>query len=127
MSEKNKGIIEKVNAAFAKNDTEGFLSFCTEDVEWTMVGDKTVKGKDAIRKWMASMNLTEPPKFTVDNLLADGDFVTTLGNMTMKDKDGRTAPYAYCDVYHFRGDKIAELRAFVIKTEAKFETSSGHK
>ena len=127
MSEKNKEIIEKVNSAFAQNNTDGFLSFCAEDVEWTMVGDKTVKGKDAIRKWMASMNLTEPPKFTVDNVLAEGDFVTTLGNMIMKDKDGKTVPYAYCDVYRFRGDKIAELRAFVIKTEAKYETSSGHK
>jgi len=71
MSQKHKEIIEKVNAAFAKGSTEGFLSFCAEDVEWTMVGDKTVKGKDAIRQWMASMGDMEPPKFTVDNVIAE--------------------------------------------------------
>lgn len=54
MSAKNKEIVEKVNAAFAEGSTEKFLSFCADDVEWTMVGDKAVKGKDAIRQWMAS-------------------------------------------------------------------------
>jgi len=123
MSEKNKEIIEKVNAAFAEGSTEGFLSFCADDVQWTMVGDKTVKGKEAIRQWMTSMP-SEPPKFTVANVIAEGDFVTAFGDITMKDKDGKTVPYSYCDIYRFRGDKIVELRAFVIKTEAKYETSS---
>ncbi len=126
MSERNKEIVEKVNAALAEGSTEGFLSFCADDVEWTMVGDKSVKGKEAIRQWMASMASegSELPKFTVDNVIAEGDFVTTHGDMTMKDKDGKTAPYSYCDIYRFRDGKIVELRAFVIKTEAKYESSS---
>jgi uncharacterized protein len=123
MSQRNKGIIEKVNAAFAEGSTEAFLSFCAEDVEWTMVGDKTVKGKNAIRKWMSSMD-SEPPRFTVNNVIAEGDFVMAHGDMTMKDKDGKAVPYAYCDIYRFRDYKIVELSSFVIKTEAKYETSS---
>jgi uncharacterized protein (TIGR02246 family) len=116
MSGNNKAIVEKVNAAFAEGSVEGFLSFCADDVTWTMVGDTTVKGKDAIRQWMASMDM-EPPQFTVAHVIAEGDFVTAHGDMTMKDKDGKVVSYAYCDVYRFRGDKIVELRAFVIKTE----------
>jgi ketosteroid isomerase-like protein len=125
VSAKNKEIVEKVNAAFAEGGVEGFLSFCADDVEWTIVGDKTVKGKDAIRQWMASMGGMEPPKFTVNNVIAEGDFVTASGDMTMKDKDGKVAPYAYCDIYRFRDGKIVELRSFVVKTEAKREASSG--
>jgi len=98
MSAKNKEIVEKVNAAFAEGSTEKFLSLCADDVEWTTVGDKAVKGKDAIRQWMASMGNMEPPKFTVDNVIAEGDFVTAYGDMTMKDKDGEVAPYSYCDI-----------------------------
>lgn len=118
MSEQNKEIIDQVNAAFAAGSTEGFLSFCAEDVEWTMVGDKSVKGKEAIRQWMASMD-AEPPKFTVARVIAEGDFVAAHGDMTMKDKDGTTVPYSYCDIYRFRGNQIVELRAFVIKTAAQ--------
>jgi len=68
---------------------------------------------------------TEPPKFTVNNIIAEGDFVTAYGDMTMKDKDGRTVPYAYCDIYRFREGKVVELSSFVIKTEAKAESASG--
>jgi ketosteroid isomerase-like protein len=114
MSVHNKAIVEKVNAAFAEGSTEGFLACCADDVAWTMVGDKTMQGKDAIRQWIASMGPMEPPQFTVNNVIAEGDFVTAYGDMTMKDKDGAVVPYAYCDIYHFRGDKIIELSAFVI-------------
>jgi ketosteroid isomerase-like protein len=62
----------------------------------------------------------EPPKFTVHNVIAEGDFVTAYGDMAMQDKDGEVVPYAYCDIYRFRGDKIVELSAFVIQTEAKY-------
>jgi uncharacterized protein len=124
MSETNKAIIEKVNAAFLKGGTEEFLSFCTEDIQWTMLGDRTVKGKDAILNWMAPMKTMEPPKFTVKNVIAEGDFVVACGDMTMKDTEGKIVPYSYCDVYRFRGDKIAELTSYVIKTEAKSDAIS---
>ena len=122
MSEKNKAILEKGNAAVAEGNNEGLLSFCADDTEWTFVGDKTLKGKEAIRQYMATTYI-EPPKFTVTDLIAEGDFVTALGNITLKDEDGKAVHYSYCDVWRFRGDKIVELRAFVIKTKVKNETN----
>jgi ketosteroid isomerase-like protein len=124
MSAKNKEIVNKVNESFAEGSIEGFLSFCTDDLVWTMIGKKSVRGKNAVREWLASMDV-EPPKFTVDNVIAEGDFVTAYGDMTLKEKDGRTAPYAYCDIYRFRNGKITELNSFVIKTEAKAESAGG--
>jgi uncharacterized protein len=122
MSENNKAILEAANAAIAEGNNEGFLSFCTDDTEWTFVGDKTLRGKEAVRQWMAT-TYVEPPKFMVAHLIAEGDFVTALGNITLKDEDGKAADYSYCDVWRFRGDKIVKLRAFVIKTEVKDEKS----
>jgi uncharacterized protein len=124
MSTKNKQIVEKVNAAFAEGSTEGFLSFCADDVVWTIVGNRTVKGKDAIREWATSWG-SEPPKFTVANIIAEGNFVTAHGDMTMKEKGGKTIPYAYCDIYRFRAGKIIELNSFLVNTEAKAETATG--
>jgi uncharacterized protein (TIGR02246 family) len=125
MSAKNKQVIDRVNDAFKQNNVEGFLSHCTDDVSWTMVGEKSVKGKDAIRQWMGSMMPAEPPQFTVANVIAEGDFVTAFGDMTMKEKDETPTPYSYCDIYRFRGDKIAELRSYVIKTLAQKEERAG--
>jgi uncharacterized protein len=123
MSAKNREIVKRVDAAFAENNVEGFLSFCTDEVEWTMIGDRTVKGKEAIRNWMASIG-SEPPNVSPVGIIAEGDFVSAYGNMTLKDKDGEAIQYSYCDIYRFRGDKIVDIKSFVIKTEGKPETKS---
>ncbi len=127
MFEKNKEIVGKVNASLLAGDYEGFLSFCAEDVRWTIVGEKSVQGKDNIRQWMDQMAAEnpEPPKFTVDNTFGEGESVAATGNMSMKDKDGKEGQYSFCDVYLFRDDKIIELNSYVVKTEAKHKTTSG--
>jgi ketosteroid isomerase-like protein len=114
MSGSNKSILEKANAAIAQGDNEGFLSFCTDDTEWKYVGDKTLKGRDAVRRYLEASE--EPPKFTVTDLIAEGNFVTALGDITTKDEDGKMVHQSYCDVWRFRDGKMVELRAFVIKT-----------
>jgi pectate lyase len=54
----------------------------------------------------------------VSSLFGEGDYVTACGDMTMKE-NGVAVPYAYCDVYRFRGDAVAEMKSFVIKTAGK--------
>ena len=123
MSEKSKAILLQGNAAIAEGDNEGLLSFCADDTEWTFVGDRTLKGKEAVRQYLAATYI-EPPKFTVTNLIAEGDFVTALGDITLTNEDGKAVHHSYCDLWRFRSDKIVELKAFVIKTEVKDETGS---
>ena len=117
MSEKNKAILNRANAAVAKGDYEGFLSHCTDDVEWNFVGDKTLKGKAAVRQYM-NETYVEPPRFRVDHLIAEGDFVTALGDIDLKDQSGRSVRFAYCDVWRIRDGKLAALRAFVVEIKA---------
>lgn len=117
MSENYKVIIKRANASFEENNLEGFLELCAEDVEWKMVGDKTTKGKDAIRQWMTSMGEMEPPVITAGNQFAEGDLVAAYGEMTMKNDRGENSSYSYCDVYRFKDGKIAELSSFVIQNK----------
>lgn len=121
MSETNKEIVEKANALLAESKTEDFLLLCTEDVEWTLLAESpsTMKGREAIRKFMASSQGSEPPDFTVDKVIAEGEFVVANGEMTMKSKEGETVPYAFCDMYTFSEGKIAELLTFIHKTQAE--------
>ena len=116
MSDLHQSILTKANAAIAQGDNEGFLAFCTEDTEWTYVGDKTLRGKEAVRRYLEAAE--EPPNFTVTAMIAEGEFVTALGDITTKDKDGKVVHQSYCDVWRFRDGQMAELRAFVIPTES---------
>ena len=102
----------------AKGNHEGFLSHCTEDVVWEFVGEQTLKGKAAVRQYMRE-TYVEPPGFAITQLIAEGDFLTALGDITLKDKDGRDVDYAFYDVWRLRDGKLAELRAFVVEMKRK--------
>jgi uncharacterized protein (TIGR02246 family) len=90
MSQNNKSILEKANAAIMQGDNEGFLTFCTDDTTWTFVGERTLSGKAAVRKWMKG-SYKEPPKFTVTNMI-DGDFVAALGSIQIKNEEETMTP-----------------------------------
>nr|WP_315030046.1 nuclear transport factor 2 family protein [uncultured Chryseobacterium sp.] len=115
MSTKNKEILEKANSAITKGDYEGFLSFCTDQVKWTFIGDQVLNGKEEVRQYMAKTYL-EPPKFNVNKIVADGDFVIAVGEISLKNPDGKTIHYSYCDIWRFENNKMAELEAFVVES-----------
>lgn len=115
--ESNAQILEMANAAVLDGDYEGFLSFCSEDTRWTFVGEQTLQGKAAVRKWMGTTYL-EPPRFKVERLIAERDAVVAVGEIFLKDESGAFARHAYCDVWHFQAGKMVELRAFVVETVA---------
>ncbi|UFH31787.1 nuclear transport factor 2 family protein [Chryseobacterium sp. C-71] len=110
----NKEILQKANSLITEGDYEGFLSFCTEDTKWTFVGDQILNGKNKVREYMRKA-YSEPPKFMVDHLIAENDFVTAVGKISMKNGDGKTVEYSYCDVWRFKNNKMDELTAFVIE------------
>ena len=112
----NKAILQKINDAFAQNDTEGFLAHCTDDIVFEMVGHTAVRGKKDVRSFMNEMSSDSPPRFTIDRVIEDGDNVVCTGDMEME-VDGEPTAYTYCDMYRFRDGKAAELRAFVIKQQ----------
>ena len=114
MSKTHKEILETANAAITQGDFEGFLTLCTEDTVWTFEGDRTLRGKKAVREWMVA-TYEEPPKFRVHRMLAEGDFVAALGAITLKNEAGNEVEHAYCDVWRFRDGKMAELQAFVVE------------
>lgn len=128
MSQENKRIVEEINKSFIDGKTEDFLKHCSDDVVWTMEGEKTTEGKSAIREWMSQMEGFEPPKFTVDKMIADGDSVACYGEMSMSVPPEAAGTYSYCDIYTFAGDKVKELRSFVVKhksADEKSETAAG--
>lgn len=114
MQETHKNTLQKANAAILRLDFEGFLALCTDDTVWTFVGDKTLRGKEAVRQWMPTA-YPEAPVFEVHHMVADdAGFLTAIGEITLKKDAGLPVRHAYCDVWQFREGKLAALQAFVI-------------
>ena len=116
MNVSNKDILIKANALVTNGDNEGFLKFCTEDVVWEFVGDQILTGKQAVREYMERTYL-EPPKFDVDHIITEGDYVTAIGKISLNDAAGKLTHYEYCDVWRFHNGKMAQLKAFVVEVK----------
>lgn len=118
MSKSHKATLEQANAASREGDVEGFLRHCTEDTEWTFVGDKVLKGKAAVREWMTEAYKT-PPRFSVHRMVVEGDFLTAIGEITTTGAEGESVSSAYCDVWRVRDGLLAQLHAFVITADLR--------
>jgi ketosteroid isomerase-like protein len=125
MSEINKEIVKKLNAAVRANNLDEFLSFFTDDIHWVKVGDKSAKGKEELRKLIEDLGDAPPPSTTVfDAMIAEGDTVAAYGSLTIEIQPEMTIGLVFCDIYRFEGDKIADFKSFVIAPEAKTELKS---
>ncbi len=113
MSNTHKEILTKANEAIAQRDFDGFLVHCTDDTVWNFVGERTLRGKDAVRRWMAE-TYKEPPRFSVREMIAEGEYLAVLGEITLQDENARERTSSYCDVWRFENGRLAELNAFVI-------------
>lgn len=111
MSERNRQVVDRVNEAFALGSVERFLECCADDVEWTMIGEGTAQGKEAVREWMRSME-ADPPRFLIEDTIEAGDRIVVCGTMSLDEDDD--PDYAFCDIYRLRDGKVIELRSFVV-------------
>lgn len=113
MSHSLQQILTSANSAIARGDFEGFLRHCTEDTRWVFVGEQTLEGKAAVRAWMKQTYQT-PPRVTVDRFIETGSSLVAMGTVTVRDDKGDEVASEYCDVWHFEGEKLAELHAYVV-------------
>jgi len=114
---KNATILHKANEFVKKGNYESFLVYCTQDTKWVFVGERILEGRDKVREYMKEFYL-EPPVFTVEKTIEDGNYVTVTGEITLKAANGTYNHYDYCDVWRFENGKIAELKAFVIEKKS---------
>lgn len=113
MSEASKSTLLRANEAIARLDFDGFLQYCTDDTEWTFVGERTLKGKAEVKQWMRE-TYHIAPSVSVDQLIAEGDLLVALGTITVMPPGGDGKEKHYCDVWTLRDGRLSKLRAFVV-------------
>lgn len=117
MTKKEK-FLQKINEAFARSDIDFIIDNVTEDIEWTAVGDFTVKGREQFVDALGKMASDVPFKLEIKNIITHGDSAAVNGEM--KSPDGKR--YAFCDVYKFSGfknPKIKKMTTYVIDLKEK--------
>jgi ketosteroid isomerase-like protein len=108
----NKEILLQANEAFNQGDYETYLTYFTPDTKWVYVGERTILGKEQLRRYLPTAY--DGATFTVEQYIEQGNYLTVVGKVRLKQQNGSLVDHAYCDIWQLRDGKVAELRAFVI-------------
>ena len=111
-------VIRLVNDAFIKNDMPLFLSYCHDDIKWNMIGDKTIRGKDAILQEMTGKP-GEGPDSIIETVITEDNKTVGTGRFSMTNKEGAKETYRFCDIYTFRDDKIASMDSYIVAVKSQ--------
>lgn len=112
----NKRIIRALYDAGDRGDMVTLLALLADDVTWTGIGSTkysgTFVGKEAVVANVLGPVLGQLKAgiaSTVDNVIAEGEFVVVQSRGRAETKDGRPYNNTYCHVFRIRGGKISEV------------------
>ncbi|KUI46814.1 DUF4440 domain-containing protein [Mycobacterium sp. GA-1199] len=109
MSEQeNKELIRRGYEAFATGDMESLMSLFDDDIEWVQPGESVVSGtyhgKTELMEYLGRL-AQRPITIRVDQMIAEGDTVVALTEISVDGQIGRDA-----DVFTVRGGKTTAVR-----------------
>lgn len=116
----NKAIIERMYAALAAHNPEGFLAGLSDDVQWTIIGStrfsKTYDGKaqlvaELLEPFMGELDgaATITPK----QLIAEGDCVAMQSQGLARTVHGKDYNNTYCHVFRIRDGRVSEVTEYL--------------
>jgi ketosteroid isomerase-like protein len=116
----NKQLMQDILSDLSNGNYETFFESMSDDMKWTWMGSnnlsKTFNGKKSVvnELWgSVKTTITQPYKFIINRLIAEGDYVVIEGvgqNMTIEGK-----PYnnKYCWVCHIVEKKLKEVNEYM--------------
>ncbi len=116
-SEKNKEIVRQAMAALGRGDIDEFLANADDNVTFTLIGNTpvsgTVRGKQTALEGLRSALGTRIEGggivMTIDNLIAEGDYVAEQARGKARTKSGKDYNNTYCRVWHIVDGKVKSL------------------
>ncbi len=108
-------LLKNFNIAFAKGDPEFIIKHVSDDIKWTMVGDKTIEGKKHFSQEINKMKEYVADELIIHAIIMHGHQAALNGEMKM---GGKT--YAFCDVYCFTSASsllIKEMKSYIIEVK----------
>ena len=119
MREKEE-FIRDFNEAFSRNDLDFILNNMSDDIEWNFIGEKTVKGKSAVKKFMEPMKNVETLEMELLQIVSGERSAAANGRMTIKEPSGETKSFGFADFYEIEGlktPKIIKMTSYVVATK----------
>jgi uncharacterized protein len=112
-----KRVVERYVDGFRTGDHERILSCLTDDVVWEMPPHFELSGKAAFDDAIENEATPGLPDLQLNRLVEEGDVVVAEGAVQAELKAGGRIDALFCDVFHFRDDKICRLVTYQVDRE----------
>ncbi len=119
--DQNKEIVHRAAAAIGRGDITGFMADASDDFTFTLMNaapeTQPIQGKQkfiAILTEMFGKKLVNSAvPMTVENMIAEGNYVVEQAKGTSKTLDGRDYNNTYCRVWRIENGKIKALQEYM--------------
>ena len=99
--------LKAFNTAFAKGDVAFLTESVTDNIVWTVIGDKKIEGKEKFAEALEKMTSEKATELTIHQILSHGKEGATNGLLKMQ--NGKQ--YAFADFYVFQSAKGLKIKA----------------
>jgi ketosteroid isomerase-like protein len=117
--EQNKDIVRRAIAAISRGDLEGFMGDAADDVTLSVMGAVfPLYGKQKVLKGLrnalaARLENGGAIAMTIENLIAEGDYVAEQSHGKARTKDGKDYNNTYCRMWHITNGKIQAMQEYL--------------
>ena len=115
---KNK--IRQAFDAFGQGDSVPLMELYDDNVIWTIIGSTKFSGtyngmQEVIDRLLGPIGalIDGHMDITLDNLIAEGDFVVAQGQGKSRTVAGGTYNNVYCWVYHWQNEKVIAVTEYL--------------
>jgi ketosteroid isomerase-like protein len=113
-----KRVVEKYIDGFRAGDHDAILSCLTDDVTWSMPPLFELSGRAAFDDAIENDATPGLPRIELTRLVEEGDVVVAEGAVQTDLAAGGRVDARFCDVFHFRGDRICRLVTYQVDRRA---------
>jgi ketosteroid isomerase-like protein len=114
MTSVRKRVVETYIEGFRTGDHEKILACLTDDVTWEMPPFFKLSGKPEFDDAIENEAAPGLPDIQLTRLVEEGNVVVAEGAVQAALKAGGRIDALFCDVFHFRDDKIRRLVTYQV-------------
>lgn len=104
---------------FSKGNFEFAYNNLSQDIQWNIVGDKLLTGKDQVIEFCnktAEYFKEVTTEFRTSNIIVDSNLVAINGTAVFIINENKRTEVSSCDVYRFEDGMLKEITSYCIVT-----------
>ena len=116
----NKQLIRDAFEAMGRSDIRPLVELMSDDFAWIIEGQsrfsRSYEGKATVKHDLLQPlfeAFATPYRFTIDEIIGEGDRIVVLGRGEVKTKAGKDYNNSYCFVLRLADGSLAELREYL--------------